>query len=231
MARSAAHYRQALVEMPETPAMRLGALTHKMLLSGENIAVFDGIRRGKEWNKFRDDHAAEEIYTRTELESVLPMIESVRSNPEASTLLIGGACEQTVYWHQLGRASRGTVDVLGSDYIAELKTTRCAEPERFRRDAIFRAYHAQLAWYWDGVIASGRGTVTSAYIIAVESATPYPVTVMRLTDRAIDQGRRLCRLWLERLLVCEASNQWPAYCESVIDLDVPDDLEIIYEDA
>jgi hypothetical protein len=46
---------------------------------------------------------------------------------------------------------------------------------------------------------------------------------MRLTARALEQGQRSYRLWFERLLTCEAADAWPAYCESVVDLDVPDE--------
>ncbi|HYF25325.1 MAG TPA: hypothetical protein VD931_06265, partial [Baekduia sp.] len=52
----------------------------------------------------------------------------------------------------------------------------------------------------------------------------------RLTSRALEQGERLWRLWFERFQVCEQSGYWPAYAESVVDLDVPDDVELTFSD-
>jgi hypothetical protein len=44
--------------------------------------------------------------------------------------------------------------------------------------------------------------------------------VFKLTEQAVDMGRRLYRLWLEQLAGCIESNQWPGYAQSVVDFDV-----------
>ena len=84
-------------------------------------------------------------------------------------------------------------------------------------------YHAQLAWYMDGVEAAGLPAPHDGYIVAVESKAPYAVVCYQLTPRAFDMGRRSYRLWLEQLAVCEQSNFWPGYVQSVTPLDVPED--------
>lgn len=225
MARSPAHYQEALRYVPETSSMRLGSLVHSLVLTNAAPRVFAGIRRGKAWDAFRQEHANEEIYTQSEYDSAKPIADAVRASPLARQFLVGEH-ELALNWRTLGRACRGTMDAFGPERVVELKTTKDARPEHFSRDARWRGYHAQLAWYLDGLVASGYGTASKAYIIAVESSPPYPVTVLQLTDRAISEGRRLCRLWLEQLLACEASNIWPAYCESIVEFDVPDDLEL-----
>jgi hypothetical protein len=83
-----------------------------------------------------------------------------------------------------------------------------------RRDA--------CAWYRRALIECGFGTPASYWIVAVESAPPYPVTVFRLTDNAIEQGERACRAWLERLLVCESADCWPTYTEAAVPFDIAD---------
>jgi hypothetical protein len=47
--------------------------------------------------------------------------------------------------------------------------------------------------------------------------------VFRLPERALEAGRRANRLWLERLLVCEQSGEFPPYSQSVVELGFPED--------
>lgn len=139
--------------------------------------------------------------------------------------------EQTLEWEQCGRKRRSTPDVRSEHYVTELKTTRCAEPGRFVRDGLFRAYNAQIADQIAAVAAVTGKRPSKGYVVAVESTPPYPVTVFELTPRALERGEQLVRLWLERLLVCEASNHWPAYRECIESFDVPeDDIELVFGD-
>ncbi len=96
---------------------------------------------------------------------------------------------------------------------------------------MFRGYHAQVADYRAAIKAKVGVPPRDCFIIAVESAAPYAVTVLRLTERALDMGDRLLAVWMERLRACEDSNSWPAYCQSVTDFDVPDDeLDLVFGD-
>lgn len=227
MAKSPLHFRFAAdEETDETLAMRLGSVSHALLF-GMPVAVYHKTRRGKDWDEFSVEHAGKTIVNRKEHDSARRIADAVLQNPEAVELLNSGPREEKIHWSMLGRGCAGTPDVRGQDVIVDLKTTRCSDPERFVRDGLRRCYHAQLAWYIDGVIASGLGTPSRAAIVAVESAPPHPVTVLHLTDRAIEQGRRLCRLWLERLLTCESSEQWPGYAQSAVPFDVPDDDALV----
>ncbi len=233
MASSPAHYFQATQGGWFSSApQRLGAGSHAIIF-GQPTAVYPGkVRRGKEWEQFKQDNADALWLSRSEEAQATVLADAVRNHREASALLFAddSAVEQRIEWNFMGRACAGTPDVRTGSYIVDLKTTKCAHPERFARDATFRSYHAQLAWYLDGVRLSGLGTPTEAYIVAVESTPPHPVTVLRLTDNAIDQGRRLCRIWLERVLGCERDNRWPGYCESIVPFDVETDLELTFSD-
>ena len=60
--------------------------------------------------------------------------------------------------------------------------------------------HAQLSFYRDALEHRGP-----CYLIAVETVAPYAVTVMHLTERALLEGDKLNRMWLERLAQCEAA--------------------------
>jgi hypothetical protein len=223
MAQSALHYWQSCqYDDDDTLARRIGRGVHAILFS-QPLVVWPKRRQGKAWEEFEATNSGKEILNASEHAQALATATSIRRHPVASRLLFNGTVlERTISWTIQGRACSGTPDAVGAKHLADLKTARTTEPDRFTRQATWMSYHAQLAWYQDALEIAGMGRPEECYIIAVESAAPYAVTVLRLTERALDQGRRLNRLWWERLMVCEASNAWPAYVSSVVDFDVPD---------
>lgn len=226
MGRSPAHYLSAVEE--ETIAMERGSAIDRMLLEDRPVLAYPGkVRRGKEYEAFKAEHPTATILTAKECENVQGMAASVRTNPEAMRLL-SGRRQFELDWTYLGRACQSHIDVLGDGgaFVTELKSTRDAKPSRLAWQAQKLAYYAQLAFYRRAVIESGLGRPDHAYVVAVESSRPWPVTVGRLTERALDLGERVFRTWFEQLLVCEQSNRWPAYSEAVVPLDVPDDFEL-----
>lgn len=231
MAQSPAHYLYAAThEPPQSAAFRLGTAVDK-LICWEKSDDFPPVitcpfRRGtKRYDEFmaaRPEDNEALVVSPAEWEKIGGMVDSLESNKQAMELLQGER-QRFVEWRWLGRHCAGTPDVFNLDHITELKTGRTAQPERFMSSARFYGYHAQLAWYRRGLIECGFGTPASYWIVAVESSPPYPVTVFRLTDNAIELGERACRSWLERLLVCESSDTWPAYTEAAVPFDVDED--------
>ena len=223
MAKSPAHYR-AGYQAPTKP-MLVGQAVHAGLLGGPAVAVYDGRRAGKDWEKFRDDQLAGTIIlNETEGREAACMATSVGANAEAMRLL-DGVREKTLLFDKDGRNCRATPDVVGADFVTELKTGETSDPRKFHWKVRDFAYHAQLAWYDDAI-----GGKKDHFIVAVEAKPPYVVTVFRLTPGSIEQGRKLCRLWWERLLQCEASGEWPCYCQSIVDLDVGETELVLGED-
>lgn len=230
IAQSPAHYIHEVTN-PRGPsvAMRRGSYTDALLFETTAAwAVFEGSRRGKAWDAFELANTTKQTITQAEVEPCMEMARSLRRNREAMELLGDGVRQQTLGWKFLGRECAGTPDVRNASRVVDLKTTRSADPRRFVRDGLFRAYHAQLAWYLDAVSLCGVGKPSEAYIVAVESTPPHPVTVLRLTDNAIDAGRRACRLWLERLIACEQADHWPGYVECSVDFDVETEVELTF---
>jgi len=227
MAQSPAHYKAALLHsMEPTPAMRLGTLVHCILLGGD-FTVYEGERRGHKWKDFAAENEGKTIVTLSEVDRATACAEAVRAHPIAPDLL-KGRHEVTVNWRQHGRECQGRVDVIGDGFITELKTASCTEPWRFTRGALRLSYHAQLAWYQDACAAIGEDPFT-AYIVSVETAPPYAVTVFRMTPRALEDGRKLTRLWLETLLTCERCDEWPAYAQSIVDFDSDGEQTLIID--
>lgn len=229
MSRSAAHYRHAVESSREpTAAMRFGTIVHRMLLGGP-IAVFDGERRGKAWAEFRAAANPEAVIaTATERDRAMACANAVDDHPFAGRYLVG-QLEQELIWRNMGRECSSRPDAVGSDFVTELKTASTTEPQKFMGGCLRLAYHAQLAFYLDAVRVSMGRDLQKAYIVGVESAPPYAVTVLRLTPRTILEGRKLCRTWMERLLGCEAVGEWPGYCQSEVSWDLDGDVELIID--
>lgn len=231
---SAAHAFQAVQDLdlfPSTLATRIGSGTHAMTF-GQPVYRYVPRRSGKAWDLFKADKGSAPILSAKEWEQSELISAAIKSNDLASQLLFGPGVivEQPLDWTIDGRACRGTPDARGPYTLTDLKTCKTSQPERFVRDATWRAYHAQLAWYRRGIeLATGKRP-EECYIVAVESRAPYAVTVLRLTERALDYGDRLWRIWWEQLRVCEESGVWPAYSESITDFDVPDETELVFGD-
>lgn len=214
---SPAHYKASFGQ-ESTRSMARGSLVHAVLLDKFDGVVWEGKRTTNAWKDFEATYRDKWIVTASEMAEARTVAQAVRRDPIAAPLLIG-LTEFDFVWEIDGRKCKGTMDVNGGTFINEIKTTRCAHPEWFQREALRRKYHAQVAWYLDGLMTPGR-SCTDSYITAVESKPPYAVTVFKLTDRLLDDGRARYRSWWEQLRVCEASNEWPAYTQSMVDFDV-----------
>lgn len=220
----------------ETLARRLGSGTHALLL-GKPCVVFDqpskasiegkskskkpskAPRSGEVWADFQLQHSGAVILSRKEMDAAERMRDALMACGNAARLIHAADAiyEQTIIWSQLGRARRSTPDIRcagdkdGRSFVAEIKTTRCAAPFPFGRDAKKLAYHAQLADQAAAIQYHTGKAPRSAYIIAVESARPHVVQVYEVPDAILEQGAQLCNMWLERLQMYEATGLWSGY--------------------
>lgn len=226
---SAAHYKAAFTDPREpNPAMNFGVAVHALLLGGARVAVFDGpARRGKEWETFSEKHADKDAtLTKPEHERALRIVETVLADPVAGPLFQGRK-EVALKWNAYGLKCAGRIDLVNDDGIADLKTTTLAEPFIFTRRGLSMFMHAKMSWYLRGA-KENKLPHAVARLIAVETRAPFAVTVFQLTPRALERGDKTVRLWVERLKTCRASNHWPAYSQSVVDFDIPEDLELTF---
>lgn len=226
--RSAMHGLQArTVDGDEqTYAMQRGTAVHALLFGNRKVCGYPGAtRRGKEYDAFVADHPDTEILTMAEYLKARQMADAVLASKVAKPFL-QGVTEETLRFRWNGLDCRATPDIRGEDFLTELKTSATSEPERFQWQALRMHYHAQMRMQ-----QIARADDTPCFIVCVESAAPYPVTVFRIEERALDMGERMLILWAERLKACESANVFPAYAEYVVPLDVPqDDTDIEFND-
>ena len=218
-------------EMEPSAAMRIGTAVHSAVLGGAPVVRYDGTRRGKAWDDFEASHPGATILTATEYDTAQACRNAIWYNGEAFKHCgLGiGINERLIEWDFNGVPFRSTPDRYygpsDAATLVELKTTRSAQPAKFLRDATSRHYHAQLGVY-RAALASFGVTVAKALIVAVETVPPYNVTVLELTDRALDVGYRTACGWLEQYKVCEASGEWPGYAQAPIPFDIVEEEEL-----
>lgn len=223
LGRSPAHYRHYLDHSPEpTKAMRLGTAVDALLFKTKPVPLATcGSRRDKAWRKFVQNNPDAVLLTRPEYIVAQDMADSLSRHKQAMDLLSEGTRQKTLTWQMNGRECSGTPDAFTPLRLVDLKTTVSSQPEQFAWQVRKLAYNAQADWYLNGIEQNGPKPLKS-FLVAVENTAPYVTTIFELTERALLEGRKLWRLWFERLLVCEQSDCWPGYCESVSPLDVPD---------
>lgn len=229
MGQSPAHYAYAASE--STRSTEVGSAADILVLGGTVLAYPGATRRGKEWEAWRDaQDPAALIVTKSELADAQGIAKAVHNHPEAMRLL-DGVLRETMTWTLNGRACRGTPDARGANHLADLKTSETSDPRRFPWKVRDWSYHGQMAWYQDGAEAAGYSRPESVYLIAVEQKPPHVVTLFRLSENVLDLGRRLCSLWFNQLMACEASGQFPGYSQSVVELDLPEADDYVLTDA
>jgi hypothetical protein len=222
MAKSAMHF--AAGDVAESYALERGSAVHAMVFGTGRVIGYPGkVRNGKAWDEFEAANADAIILTGNEYAKARAMADQVLKCREAMRVL-DGIRETELAWSIGGRACAGTPDVVApGQWVTELKTCPSSDPFRAQWHGRKQGYHAQIAWYMDGLFDATKVAHEIGYVVAVEATAPFPVTVMRLTQRALDEGRRMYRAWWERLMVCEAANEYPGYVQSIVDFDVPDD--------
>jgi len=183
-----------------------------MVLGGD-YAVYDGTRRGKEWEQFKIDYAGRFIVTQAEADECIPIRNAVLQNPLAMSYL-SGEHEKVIHWKIGPRKCMSTLDNIGKGIISDLKITNCTEPSLFSWQAEKMAWHAQLAFYQQ---AAGNRDHDLA-LVGVEPKPPYNVTVLTLSDAAEKAGDDLCRQWFEKLIECEASGKFPGYTDKPFEM-------------
>lgn len=203
-----------------TRDMERGSAVHALIFGTAPVTAYDGVRRGKAYDAFAAEHDGHHILTATEYEKSQRMAAAVQDCKPAQEWLKGDT-ERTILFQHLGMDCRATPDVRGKDFLTELKTSKSADPERFRWHALRMHYHAQLRWQEYAVAQR----IEHHIIVCVESVEPYPVTVFFLMPRALEQAEKLLALWAECLKNSEQSGAYPPYAQTAVPLDVPEDAD------
>lgn len=217
----------------QTPAMRLGTLTHTVVLEPEAfdrsvIVRPEGIDRrtsaGKaDWAAFEIEADGKEMITVEEMAKLAAIQQAVHTHPAAAKALAGRpTIEQSIFWDVDGIACRCRPDaVTERGVIVDLKTTRDASPEGFAKSIAQYRYHVQAAFYSDGYRAAFGEAPRGFVFIAVETEPPYLVAVYVASEAMTQRGRIDYQTDLDTFRRCQESGTWPGYSDAPLTIDLP----------
>ena len=230
--RSPAHYKAWLAEDSEqTPAMRIGTLTHLAVLEPDtfnSVTVIAPLvdKRTKEgksiWEQFKGDNDGKEILSLDEHNQIVAMRDSVRKHQAAGKLLAKGGSEISVFavCPKTKVMMKGRYDWLDGNTIVDLKTTEDASPDGFAKSVANYRYHIQAAHY---IALAGLVGIKDATfrMIAVEKAAPYAIAVYELgaADLILAESERITLL--EMFSSCTQFQSWPAYSQNITTISLP----------
>lgn len=92
----------------------------------------------------------------------------------------------------------------------DLKSTKDAGKDAFRRQMVKLGYDVQAAFYTDPLSEYLQREVPFRFL-AVESAAPHGVALYRTGERTLQVGRSKYRAALQMLVWCRENDQWPSY--------------------
>jgi len=210
----------------DTPALRVGRAAHCFILDPDEFArqfVCYGKRRaGKKWEAFEAAHSSQTILNETEYYRALNIANAAGGHPLAREYLGPGLKEAVFTWKDkvTGTMCKGRIDHAGT-HLVDVKTCAQVEPRLFLNQSARLGYHAQIAFYYDGIRANGVRVAPEPVIIAVESVEPHDVVVYAVPDHVLEAGRDEYRRLLALLEHCRKTDEWPGIAPDALSLDLP----------
>jgi PDDEXK-like domain of unknown function (DUF3799) len=165
------------------------------------------------------------VIDQNDLDRAKAMAAAVFAHPMARRILdLATGAEVSAYTdHPTGARVRARYDLLGP-VIADIKTTRDANPKRFGKTADAFGYHISAANYLDIAAACDLDVTGFAFVNVEKEPTPggeYRVSVTDLTPNAIDLGRRLMAEGCLRWLALGKRIDLPTYGDGFTTVDLP----------
>jgi len=188
-----AHYKKR--EFKQSTAMRRGWLTHLLTLEPEKLSelvVLDvATRANKQYKEALIEHGKDKVFTAREVLEAQNLVMSIFEHPLASKLIKEAtSVEKHIKWNMDGVKFHGYADIIGRDFIADLKITD-NEPKKIQRWVMDNLYHMQLAMYSHGVFPDRD---ISNYLITCDPNAPHGVVVYELSREMMEDGLKQAQL-------------------------------------
>lgn len=219
----------------------VGTATHTAILEPHNlektIVRGPGDKRGNKWSdlKAAADAANQILLVDRDYDAMLAMRDAVHANAQLNAIITGGKDEDRIiegsaYWYDeaTGVLCRCRPDLYRRDLkiVIDLKTSVTAAPDEFARAVTRFGYHAQEAFYSDGMNQIGEAVEGFAFVVLEKSQgtpvfkSPYASAVYELPPSIVEDGRLIMRQALDRFAECVKTDKWPSYGDGIQELEI-----------
>ena len=183
-------------QFKQSAAMRRGWLTHLLTLEPEkqvSLQIIDcQTRATKAYKEAVEEFGDQKVFTRKEYDEAMNLAEAVMANPMANKLISeANRVEEYLQFSLDGVKFHGYADVVGDDYIADLKITD-NEPRKIQRWVLDNLYNMQLALYAHGIFNSKADI--KHYLITCDPNQPNGVIVYEMSLEMAQDGFNRARL-------------------------------------
>jgi hypothetical protein len=221
---------------PHKKEFDLGHAAHLLVLGeGPELEVIDF----PDWRKKDAQIQRDEAYLAGKVpllakdhDMVQAMADAIRQHPIAGPLFTpgSGVAEQSIFWTDpaTGVRCRCRPDWMphrgdGRLVVVDYKTAKAVDETALQRAVYERGYHAQAAFYLDGVKAAGlHGDQEPAFIFVFQSKTaPYLVHLVELDFPALALGAARNERALRTYADCERTGVWHGFNDRITYLPLP----------
>lgn len=141
------------------------------------------------------------------------MEESLVNNQIAMDLISDCEYEVSLFWSDPHTqiACKARPDIVGKEYIADLKTISSADFRTFQSSIDAGAYHIQAAMIRDAYREITGKDYTQFIYICVENKYPFATAIYILNEEALEIGRAEYKQALLDMKICFEKNEWLSY--------------------
>lgn len=180
-------------EEDQSLALGLGTYIHSSILEPETIpelyAIYPGqVRRGKEWEKFKEENANKLIITNKDQITANSIVRNIEKNDLVKSFITNGKPEESYCGELLNLKVKMRADYITPKYILDVKTTSYNMTlDTLQRTVQYYDYDLSAALYLD-IVAKNKSDVNEFYFLFVNTVN-YDVTLARASHELIRNGR------------------------------------------
>jgi hypothetical protein len=147
----------------------------------------------------------------------------ILNHPLIAKILPDAKREVTVFWtDQYGVDCKARFDFINEEFgiIGDLKSTKDASYDSFKKDAAIYKYHWQAAHYEEAALAA-YGEIFNFVFFCIEGEPIHKTACYKLSRSSLEKAQVEIDYVRQEFKKCLETDQWPCYSLEIQDLELP----------